>query len=466
MHISTVRAGRRLSFLLTPDEHDPVTSGTARRGGDRVEVLLPEDMPDPHPDLLALAAMLVGGVFIGRTLTLDTPVSAEFAAAEKALSGRTVGPVGDVAPRVAPADGRPALCFSGGVDSTAALAVLPPETELFFLDRIPPADRETRSEYRKDAALAACAAARADGRTVHEIQTDVEYLREPVGFPLDLSNALPAVLLADFRGIDAISWGTIAESAYKVGGKFYLDYAERPAYARFNALFSAAGLPFLNAVAGVSEVGTSLIVRRSEGAVVAQSCMRGGVGAPCRSCWKCFRKLLLDSALSGRWPDDAELDRLFSLREPVMYLRKVPVKHEDVITYLTSKYTGSHPMMRALRRRVGGDRVNVDWLTRHYRPALDLVPAKYRAVVEERLGTYLEPMTPAEEEEFRSWIPASLRPDEDQGERIAEFDRLANATVLAGARGDEGSLTRARRLGWHARNRVKRRLRSFLAPRS
>jgi hypothetical protein len=473
MRVSTVREGRRLSFVLTPADDDPTERPAARMVAHRAEVVLPEEIPAPHPDLVALAALLVGGGFVGRTLTVDQPVSAQFAAAVLASSGTEVGPVGDVAPRTPPAGGRPGLCFSGGVDSTAALSVLPAETELFFLERIPQPGKDWTSMYRKEAALESCRAAREDGWTVHAVQTDVEYLRDPVGFPVDLSNGLPAVLLADARGLDALTWGTIAESAYRLGGAAYDDYGTRAAYTRFAAIFAAVGLPILNVVAGVSEVGTSLIVLNSPHGSAAQSCMRGGVGAPCRRCWKCFRKSLLDASFTGAWPDDTELDRMFTLKEPRKFLHKVPVKHEDVLTFLTSKYTGSHPLMLALRRRVGGDRVDVDWLTRYYRPSLDLLPEKYRADVEQRLRRYMEPMTPAEEEQFRAWVPVSSRGEAGQAERNAEFDRLADAHLErmapppapvtpapvrepAAPAGLAGALRSARRFAWRVKQRVGR----------
>ena len=73
---------------------------------------------------------------------------------------------------------------------------MPDETVSFFLDR----PVKKGSLYDKDAAYASCQELRELGFNVVMIETDLEYLRKPVGFPVDLANSSPAILLASEFG--------------------------------------------------------------------------------------------------------------------------------------------------------------------------------------------------------------------------------------------------------------------------
>ena len=205
------------------------------------------------------------------------------------------------------------------------------------------------------------------------VESDAEHVRRPIGFTTDWINAAGAILLAEHERLDSLAWGLIAESAYQIGHESYEDWAERAA-AGWGPVFEAAGLPMCQAVAGVSEVGTATIVRDAPEGPVAQSCVRGPFGAPCRDCAKCVRKSLLDAALRGVWPDDADLDTLFATRDARKSLEKVPIKHEDVVAWSAGRYTGAHPTMRLLQARTRSGDQDLDWLTRTYGPDLDLVP--------------------------------------------------------------------------------------------
>ena len=422
MFIDVLQRPDRVTFLLDPADDDAAElKGGVRLVRDRVDFRLPRRVDQIHPDLLALTAYLVAGPYTRRSLDLGWPVSQRFAEALASATRLVTASANEaVAPREVP-DGVPGLCYSGGVDCTAALTVMPSSTELFFLERVAPWGQPWQGAYDKSAALAACAGATAAGRQVHVVQTDLEYVRSPVGFPDHLSNAGPLVLLADESRLDAVAWGTIMESAYRIGAAGFADYAERPVYAGANELFASVGLPLFNPVAGLSEVATSAIALRSPYGEFSQSCMRGTVGEPCRSCWKCFRKSLLDSSLTGQWPDHAELDRMFDLKSVRPFIDAVPMKHENVLTYATHRYPGDHELMQALRRRVRGDSLDVDWLTRHYPPALDLVPDRYRAATCEALEQHVAPMSDADVAAFRAWEVGSLASDPAVVTAAADF---------------------------------------------
>lgn len=387
-------------------------------------------LEDTHPDLVAIALLLCVRPFAPERLHLPFAVSRRLAEAASTSLGIDVGPVDEqLEPRV-PSDGRPGLAFSGGVDSVAALTVMPDATASVFLDRRHPIEEPARwSIYNPAAARAAVETLRDRGRQVVAVGTDLEHIRKPVGFPVDLANAAPLALLADLLGLDAVAWGTVAESSYRTGHLRFAEYYGRPAYTEWASLFAAVGLPILNVVAGVSEVGTSKLVL-SEGYLgIAQSCIRGIPGRPCRNCWKCFRKSLLDAALTDRWPAYGELDELFRISEARYQLTKNPVKHENVLAWTVQRYGGDHPLMLLLRERLAATSLDLSHLEHWYVPASEPWPEKYRADVIARLDAKLGRMDEAGEERVRSW---DLRPllDESRDRRSTTFSELLDARAL------------------------------------
>jgi hypothetical protein len=331
-------------------------------------------------------------------------VSPDFAEAVGSTLGLQMAPIDrGLTPRRSPTDGVVGLAYSGGADSSAALAVLPPDTALYFLRRVdPPGPPPPPSQYTEAAALHACRELERRGRLMRILETDVVHVRQPAGFTTDWVNAAGALLLADRDRVDSLAWGLIAESAYRIGHEHFMDWAERQA-SGWGPVFAASGLPMCQPVAGVSEVGTASIVRRAPDGDVSQSCARGDVAAPCRRCWKCFRKLLLDAALTGEWPTTTEIDGLLGSPDVVRFLGKVPIKHENVMAWIMGQYRGNHPVMRALVERTRPSTQDLDWLTRFYGPSLDLAPAHHRPGITARLRDYLAPMSPADEAAMRAW---------------------------------------------------------------
>lgn len=431
MHVVVERSETHVVFrgeigrMDTPDARP----GALVRPEASVEVPAHVDM---HPDLLALAAILTFSPWLG-ALTLNFAVSDAFAQSARRHLGIGVGPVDfDLEPRRRPAPGAPGLCYSGGADCTAALSVMPETTRCYFLDRVPPPGHDGGSLYRKDAAYHACDQLVARGRAVRRVPTDLEHTRKPIGFPHDFSNAVPAVLFADHDALDSIAWGGILESTYRVGALAFRDYVGSPWFVGLGPMFARVGLPVFNPVAGVSEVGTAMICLTSPFGSFSQSCMRGLVGAPCRNCWKCARKSILDASITGSWPSPEEIDALVSGPETAKFFAKEPLKHEGVVSYAAARYprSGASEFMKLLRERVV--RYETDHLARSYLPALGLVPEDYRVETRERLLNYLPEMSEQDWRILRSW---DIRPLLASPERItatATFN--AHVESLAAAR--------------------------------
>tara|TARA_B100001115_G_scaffold184623_1_gene187919 strand:- start:156 stop:1478 length:1323 start_codon:yes stop_codon:yes gene_type:complete len=362
-----------------------------------------------HPDHLALVSLLACHPFIGKRIIFPKKVSKKFFDAHKIVTKYIIDEFDEnLVPWMPPSESRVALAYSGGADSTAALALLPKNTVSIFLDR--PLPLLKRTLYNKDAPVNACKKLIQNGYEVLMVESNIEYVRNPVGFPVDVANSAPAILMASQMQFDAISFGTIIEAAYRVGHKEFSDYITRAHFKHWGSLFNAAGLPFLQVVAGISEVGTAIINSKSKIGIFAHSCMRGKWMKPCKNCWKCFRKLLLDSVINKKPLSETSINKLFKIKEAKINLSKFPIRHENVLAYSTAKYIelynlvpNDENLMSLLSKRVRGDIISVNWMEKYYPPMFNLFPEKYKQHVKEKLEKYLLPMSEEEESIISNW---------------------------------------------------------------
>jgi len=350
------------------------------------------DLEEIHPDLVALSVILMCHPFVGKELHLPFGVSKEFKKTVAEVISRyqlIVDEEREVGARKIKDNFRMGLAFSGGVDSTAALAVMPKDSAPVFMLR----PQTGKSLYNPDAAITACNSLADIGYDARIVICDVEYLRDPVGFPTDLSHAIPAILLADELMIDSISFGTVLESAFGIGHEEFRDYGNGAHWRFYGSLFRSAGVELSLPVSGVSEVGTALITERSHIGGFSQSCIRGNWGNPCKKCWKCFRKGLLNCALGNRTIESGEMEDVIPSNEIRSKLGSIPISHENVLEYsLQRAKTGQNNLLSLVKNRV--DRgSHLDFLECWYSPSLEFVPKKYRREVRENIFNYLNPMS-------------------------------------------------------------------------
>ncbi|MGD8150371.1 DUF6395 domain-containing protein [Ornithinimicrobium sp. Y1694] len=289
----------RLLLDLQPAPAELTAAARARpgldpRGPREVFIELPPGVgghEDLHPDLLALVSLLVVAPYVDSHLDLSTPVSRELAGAVSEHLGFELGPVdADLAPREVPTGSTvTALAFSGGVDSCAASLMLPEDTIHCFLRRA--GGRSWRpARYRPEAALASVRAVERAGRPAWASRSNLEFVRRPAGYPVDWSNAAPAVLTAATRPVSALALGVILEATYSLSKAGYRSVPGGRALRRWAPVFAAVGLPLALPLASVSEVVTARMMLEEGAHLQPQSCVRGLPGRPCRACVKCFRK--------------------------------------------------------------------------------------------------------------------------------------------------------------------------------
>lgn len=349
----------------------------------------PIDLRSVHNDHLALIVLLAAHPFAMGRLPIPLHVSKQFEEATRIFSRYKPEFLSSSGkPYTAKSNGKPGLAFSGGMDSTAALALMPNKTIPVFLDR---PHRANTTLYNKSAAKATLAFLEAKGIPNIAINTDVEYIRNPVGFPTDLATGIPVLALASHFQFDSVGFGTVMESAYRIGHEKSRDYTEASHYKVWAPLFAAAGLPLFLPVAGVSEVGTSTIVHRSPYRGMARSCIRGDWPKTCNNCWKCFRKKLIEHGINQiEFNDNQFLDSLQS-REVVKKLSAEFISHENVLGWALNKIERG-PKLEVLFNRLIASTYSLEHLNAFFPPAIDLVPPKYKLHVLEKLRTYLPEM--------------------------------------------------------------------------
>jgi len=425
LRVGIDKEGTQLVFKFTLEEEDRgEPTGKFSIGEKIVKVSIGDlEIGDIHPDLIALSSVLMCHPFVGKKLDFPLEISDEFGKNINKVVSRydfisTSNHV--VEPRKAARSFRMGLAFSGGVDSTAALSVLPADTVPVFMLR----PGRKKSLYNPEAALESCNLLSEIGYDVRIVECDVEYLRNPVGFPTDLAHAIPAILLADELSIDALSFGTVLESAFGIGHQSFRDYFSGSHKRFYGSLFESVGISLTLPISGISEVGTSIIVNSSPLGQFSQSCIRGGWGKPCNRCWKCCRKGLLSSALYSNKLNDLEVDEMFSSEEVRGKISAIPISHENVIEYSLQRINSEgNQIIDLLKNRV--DRGSkLDHLERWYGPSIDLVPGKYRREVKEKILRFMEEMTEAEEEEIRDWSMTEFIQTENAKNKTAKLKRI------------------------------------------
>ena len=402
-----IRDGHSIKILLMPEDEDNLIPSERYRMFQReFNVHLPDHVGDIHPDIIALCTLLVVNPFVGKRLTPPLPVSAQFHLAANSVLSRyklsdSINP--SLTPRKPPSDSMPLLAYSGGVDSTAALSVMPKNTVPVFLDR----PMKGKSLYNSQAAKASLERLKEIGYTTQSIPCDLEYVRHPVGFPTDMSVAVPALLIADSMDASSISFGTVMEAAYKIGHEKFHEYPSGSHYTFYSTLFNSVGIHLSMPVAGVSEVGTSMIVEKSPIGFVAQSCIRGTTNAPCLKCWKCFRKTTLNRALKLDKSSSPSLESLLS-KEVKMKLTAYPIGHENVVSFTMRRYPrkkmseGDIKILDAILERVDQS-MDMGFLKRWYAPSQMLVHESWRDEFRQRMHEYLDRMNPADSSVIESW---------------------------------------------------------------
>lgn len=371
------------------------TTSKVEMASNHCEIHLPSDwtIHSVHPDVFALASIAIIYPFCGAKIKLPRGVSKSFHNLVKRVTNIQVLPINEsLLPRKALSNAVPALTYSGGMDSTAAAILLPEDTHLFYFDRIIPKDG-VNTLLNQEAAYYACDSMAKRGRHVHKIKTDLQYIRKPVGFNNYLTDAVPALLLADYYGFDTICHGQTLEIGYQVGHIGFKDCKETEVGHPWYRLLDGVDLPYTLPTIGLSEVSTTRIVNNSPYIEFTQACSRGKVKKPCMNCYKCFRKSLLDHVTRNKPLKDSFLDKLFSIKDVKKVIHSHPIYFSNILAYITAHYNGNHKEMLSLKKKTRGDILQVNWMNKWYSKSQEFLAPKYRNHVKNEILNNVERMS-------------------------------------------------------------------------
>lgn len=288
---------------------------------------------------------------------------------------------------------RPGLAFSGGIDSAAAVALMPKSTVLIYNERSSiPGKLDHTNALRFFEELG-----QSEQREVIRVQSNHESIRmrdgKMAGFSTDYACAVQVILLADYFGLDSIGTGMPLENTYLWHGYKYRDFGETWFWTHYSKIFEDVGLPLYQPVAGCSEIVNMQIVEQMKWIGFAQSCLRSNTpGNVCGRCWKCFRK---NSLLGIPFKLEGEIET---------FLAKRPLKQAASTLYSIQQGGVSEKGIKIAERFPDLNpllAIDFDFLNRYLPTALELLPARYRDYTTERLTQYSQPMSASDIEKLR-----------------------------------------------------------------
>ena len=409
--------GKVAELSLSPDPEDElVGAGQAvRLGQRRMEVRLATNVcrvvlpfrlgEDPHPDLLAAAAYSVGKPWISKRLRMDRPISGRLASTFESACQIEASPVSQGNDARDPND-QLILSYSSGTDSIAASTLIPEESPYIHLRRVPHKWVPNRATHIRASVVADLAMkAHSHGRDVHVVDTDLEYLCQPLPtFPEWVAVGIGAVLLADHFRAGGIVFGSILEAVYLDNGRGWSRRDDS-----YFEVFESAGVPFIEPVGGLTEVGTRLLAENSPLVPLSRSCLLGTLDSPCNSCVKCLRKELLEAAVTGA-PIPGDLERAVSVGFPGLaeYFEDPPYYMNDVLAWAFDLVDVADSPLAPIKKNILAASKSPTWMTKLYPPAVDqLVPQRWRREIEIQLAAAIDPMTSHEQSELEQWTSGS-----------------------------------------------------------
>ena len=267
----------------------------------------------------------------------------------------------------------PGLSFSGGVDSTAAMCLMPENSLLFYMER------NFESMIQHDNAHRFISHLQNLNREVIIIKSNHEQIRthhgKNAGFSTDYACMAHMILVADYYDLDAAATGMPLENSYFFHGSIIRDFGKSSFWKKYSPMFSYLGIPLYQPVAGCSEILNNTIVSSYGLSEFATSCLRSRVqGSTCNSCWKCFRKNIFNGL---EWSMSPEIST---------FLSKRPLKQGIATLYaLQLIHKENKPLPEETSDLATLINEDLTFLNYYWGPSLELLPLKYRRITEEKL---------------------------------------------------------------------------------
>jgi hypothetical protein len=271
---------------------------------------------------------------------------------------------------------RASLAFSAGIDSTAALFVMPQDTILGYHRRNFPSILDHRNATRLLNHLEEThEMSIIDVSSNHELLRTYDY--KQIGFSTDFASASHLILLADTYNIGAIAFGMVLDNTWLRKGRKFRDFPRTHYFRYWKKRFSDAGIDLLFPLGGVSEAGAMKICEESGILSFVNSCLRGNGNSGCGKCWKCFHK---NGPFGRPFDINAKEIQTFLQRRPLPTATHAlwALKQMNLESYAPDL---SHLMAEDL-----------SWWTSFYPPAKEILPARWRDGITQKIEAYLDAM--------------------------------------------------------------------------
>lgn len=270
----------------------------------------------------------------------------------------------------------PALSFSAGVDSTAAMIVMPENTILGYHRRC----FKSQLDHR-NAELLINHLESEQKRKVYTVDSNHELLRvnhgKMVGFSTDFAPATHLILLADYLDIGGIAFGTPIDNTWLWKGRKYRKFEESTYLEYWANRFKGVGIELFLPIAGISEGGAVEICKKSKFIQYLNSCMRGDGSKGCGRCWKCFHK-------------NGPLGRPFDIMAPEIhkFLHTSPLRTTTHVLWAIKEMRIEEDVPH-LKNLLDQD---LSWWTSVYPPAKNILPQKWREETWSKILEYISEM--------------------------------------------------------------------------
>lgn len=269
-----------------------------------------------------------------------------------------------------------ALSFSCGVDSTAAMLVMPEETILAYHRR----DFDSMIDHSNADKLISHIEGKL-ARKVIQVNSDHEKIRTHEGLSTGFSSTyavgIHLILLADYLELKGIAFGTPIENCWLIKGSKYRDFRNSIHWKRWGERFKQAGLDLLFPINMISEAGALRICGNSFLIDSLNSCLRGKNGEGCGECWKCFHK---NGPLGRKMNPKSNEIRQF--------LKSRPLRTAMHALWAIKKMNLEH-LVPDLKHLTDSD---FGWWEQYYPPGFEIIPEYLKKHVQDRIAEELEEM--------------------------------------------------------------------------
>lgn len=404
--------GRQVvQFLFEFDDDDKIIGKSLNAGGTSEIILgarqanfhFPIEFKEPHPDLLAIAALKIISPYIGSRFIMDKPIS-EKAAITIKLSYPWIKNIyfeKNITPRSLPEE-NPVISFSGGADSVAVATIMPKNTPLIMAARAFHPDIGPFETWTKAAGPVGTMEAMPNDTRKYLVYTDFPYLSTNGSYciyPDTYSFTIPAIILADHLSISHIVTGDII--AGLTGNETIYNQRLFPDKAR--SIFQGIGLDIECPCNGVSEIITSKIVISAGMEHKSSSCEYGDFEKPCMVCIKCLRKSMYIWSLTGKPLTENQIEKFNNSKSIRKFLQNTGRGGLSVMPSFKWAFrkTGLHfhGLIGDIQNRAYSLDIPVSWTEKYYPPAYEDRP-NFVMEAFEKLKNFCSPMTKIDMQDF------------------------------------------------------------------